>query len=244
MLKYFDIYGFKLPTYGCCVLLGLVVCNIIAIIISKKKRILISDFFLFEVASGIVGVFFAKVFSLTMDLKEGITLPLSFETLDKGGFSYYGGLFGFFITFYLLSRIIKINVGEYERNYVFLIPLLHMFWKTGCFLGGCCFGIPYTGKCAVVFPPDVNVLSGTSVFPIQIVEALGALVITLVLLLFPFAHVSRTGFFFFSYGLERFAFEFFRYHKDGSLISETHILSLLCIFVGIIIIKQRDIQNG
>lgn len=50
------------------------------------------------------------------------------------------------------------------------IPLFHFFGRIGCFLGGCCYGVP----CSFGFTYTHNLIeqaNGVSRFPIQLVEA-------------------------------------------------------------------------
>lgn len=70
----------------------------------------------------------------------------------------------------LAGKIHKFNVKIYIRNFIFLIPFIHAFGRIGCFFAGCCFGIPYNGIGAVVFPENSYALPDVSLFPVQLVE--------------------------------------------------------------------------
>lgn len=235
MLKYVYIGNIRFPTYGLTVVLGVVICNCIALLISKYKKIEYRKYLFPAFCGAILAIIGAKVFGIIDVLLNGSGfIPLS-KLLDTDGYSYFGGLAGFLLAFWLACKATSTDYSLLERHYLFLIPLLHVFWKLGCYAGGCCFGIPYNGPGAVIFPDGVNTLSGTSVFPIQPVEAAGALIIVIVMLAGSQSLVSPESTFLVMYGIERFTLEFFRYHSNMSLFSEGHVYSIICICIGIMI---------
>ena len=59
----------------------------------------------------------------------------------SGGFVFYGGLFGALAAGWLFCR----KRGDFDRlgaDLIPAIPLLHGFGRVGCFLAGCCYGVP------------------------------------------------------------------------------------------------------
>ncbi len=163
MFKYPTIGPFKLPTYGVMIFIGLLTCNLIMSFILKNDRDKLKKSLLIEIVGGAGAVVVAKI-------------------VGGGSYSYFGGLLGFFVAAYVLGKISGIDYAKIEEKLIFLIPLLHVFWKIGCFFGGCCFGIPYSGRFAVIFPGGINELSEAPVFPAQIAEAIAALCITIIMI--------------------------------------------------------------
>lgn len=67
------------------------------------------------------------------------------------------------------------------------IPLFHVFGRVGCFLGGCCYGLPSAWGFVYRYSP-VAEANGVSRFPVQLVEAAWNLVLFLLL-----ARLQRRG---------------------------------------------------
>ena len=101
-----------------------------------------------------------------------------------GGLTFYGGLIGAIIGMYVYCRQYKVDGDNMAKVLVPYIPFAHMFGRIGCFLSGCCYGIPYSGIFAVRFPYDETnpVLSEVSRFPVQLLEAAGNFILFLILL--------------------------------------------------------------
>lgn len=104
-------------------------------------------------------------------------------------------------------------------------------------MGGCCFGIPYKGIGAVIFPDGVNQLSGVEVFPVQLLEAIVALFICIIMLFFKKNKIIKNSvsLYMILYGSTRFVMEFLRYNSEDVIISGGNICSILCVLIGIII---------
>jgi phosphatidylglycerol:prolipoprotein diacylglycerol transferase len=115
------------------------------------------------------------------------------------------------------------------------MPLGLFFGRIGCFLGGCCFGLPSHSPLAVSFPAgsaasyeqaeagllaDKN-LPSLPVHPTQLYEAIGCLVIALCLLVWCLPRKRFEGQvmlqFLSAYAVLRFAIEWLRADDRGSL---------------------------
>ena len=88
---------------------------------------------------------------------------------------FYGGLLGAIGALYLYGKVRKINTDDLLQTAAPCFPLFHAFGRIGCFMAGCCYGIP----CSVGFPlavePDVIR------FPVQLVEAFACIVLFVLL---------------------------------------------------------------
>ena len=60
----------------------------------------------------------------------------------SGGFVFYGGLFGALAAVWLFCRRRKVPFSQLGADLVPAVPLFHTFGRVGCFLAGCCYGIP------------------------------------------------------------------------------------------------------
>lgn len=187
MHVYFHILNLTIPAYGLFISSGLIIANIIAFFVLRYLKEDFNDFVILE-AYCLLGAFFgAKLLYLMISYKEiewsKITDIYYFNQLMQAGFVFYGGLISGLLFVFAAGKIHKINSMEYIRNYVFLVPFVHSFGRIGCFFAGCCYGIPYQGIGAVVFPEESYAPSGISLFPVQLVEA-GCLMILSCVILF------------------------------------------------------------
>lgn len=246
MLKYFYIQTIRVPAYGLFVVMGIVLCCCIALGVAKKRQHQTSLVILFGTVGGVGAIVGAKLLTLIiMSMREGEIL-LSWNEFIEAGYSYYGGLFGFFISIYVFVKYKKIEYEEYATSYIFLLPLLHCFWKISCFMGGCCFGIPYTGIGSVIFPEGINALAGISVFPVQLLESAIALLIAVIIIVLETKNKLywSVSVYLVMYGTTRFAIEFLRYHDAGTKIASGHVCSIVSILIGLIaiLIKKKQVE--
>lgn len=80
---------------------------------------------------------------LTADLPLLCTAPHSFMAKYlSGGFVFYGGLLGGLAGAWLFCKQRRLSFDTLGRDLVPALPLFHAFGRVGCFLAGCCYGIP------------------------------------------------------------------------------------------------------
>lgn len=246
MHKYLYISNIKVPTYSLFVMFGIVVCCCAALIIAKKEqndlRILLAIAFV----GGLGGFVGAKLLPLIVNCVKEKSFISLLSGFKESNYSYFGGLYGFFTTVFIMILVKNEYYIDYARNYIFSIPLLHCFWKIGCYMGGCCFGIPYNGPGAIVFPSGVNSLSGVKVFPVQLLESIIAFIISLLLLFLK--HKNRLCWpistFLLLYGTSRFFIEYLRYHEYAQILYEGQVYSIICVVIGFCLLLVRRNKVG
>ncbi len=239
MLKYIYIHNIRIPSYSLIVIVGVSVCNLIAALMTRYDRRKLKDLLTIEIVGGLGSIIGAKLLAIISCFIQGQIRTISIATIDKAGYYYQGGLIGFFTISYIFVRCFNVSV-EHAAKTVFLIPLLHSFWKIGCYLAGCCCGILYDGIGAVVFPEGVNILSGVSVFPVQLLES-GIAFMNAIFLYFlgrSKAVSVLVGVYLSLYGLERFIIEFLRYHSVPNALFLRCLCSIICFGIGMIICKK------
>lgn len=107
-------------------------------------------------------------------LSESANLPLGdwFRGLLPyvGGAVFYGGLLGGLAAGALYLRIRRLPFAAYADIAAPAIPFFHAFGRIGCFLGGCCYGIPWEGGITYTraLSPEAN---GVARFPVQLLES-------------------------------------------------------------------------
>jgi phosphatidylglycerol:prolipoprotein diacylglycerol transferase len=97
--------------------------------------------------------------------------------------------------------------------------------RIGCFLNGCCFGLPTSCPLGVIFPPDSPAgyfFPNTPLFPIQLAASLKGFLIFGVLLVIE-RWKRFNGFTFWSmlalYSVGRFVIDFFRYYENSMIFA-------------------------
>ena len=256
MHTYLHILGLSIPTYGFLIALGVVISNLIAIFELKRAKLDFNDFIILE-AYCFLGAFIgAKILYLLVSFKEIDWARIKdwdyFNNLMLSGFVFYGGMILGFVFVLVAGKIHNIDAEKYIRSFIFLIPFMHCFGRLGCFMAGCCYGIPYDGFGAVVFPENSFALSGISLFPVQLVEAAGLMLISLVI----FCLMLRKNWYytvetyFISYAVLRFCLEKFRYDQARGFyasLSTSQWISiglLVLAFVSIMFHKKNVSQTN
>lgn len=133
------------------------------------------------------------------------------------GFSFYGAIFGGIGALYLYCRIYKLSFSESLKIFIFSYPVIYGIARVGCFLAGCCYGIPYTGVCCLMSP------SGICRFPVQLLEVLLSFTVWVIMVVGKRKQRNAVKIFFLLHGLSRFFLEFLR---DGGSKTMLGILSV------------------
>jgi phosphatidylglycerol---prolipoprotein diacylglyceryl transferase len=120
--------------------------------------------------------------------------------------------------------------------------------RIGCFLNGCCFGLPTHSHLGMIFPPDSQagyVFPDTPLLPTQLFESVAGFAI-LAIVIWSERYKKFDGHSFWItialYAAWRFTIDFFRYYEDSMVfmnlgnqpISRNQFLSILLIAISII----------
>lgn len=151
----------------------------------------------------------------------------------NGGLAYYGGLIVASITGVLFLRREHFPIGKGVDIVGAVLPLGLCFGRLGCFLGGCCFGLPTESPFGLVFPGGSpasyeqaeagllhdKALPSLPVHPTQLYESFGCLCIAAWLLLRTHPRKRFDGqvmlWFLIDYAVLRFALEYLRADDRG-----------------------------
>ncbi|MDO4477564.1 MAG: prolipoprotein diacylglyceryl transferase [Lachnospiraceae bacterium] len=214
---FFDIFGLKIPAYGTMLALGLVLANVFGLALMKKLKMDTDNVFILEGYMLLGAIFGAKALYLitaasSIDWSRMTDLAY-LKMVMNGGFVFYGGLIGGILGVLLAGRIHKIDVVAYIRVGIIFVPLAHAIGRVGCTLAGCCYGIPYDGPGALIYPELSGAIPGIPLFPVQLVEAGGLLIIFAInLTLFLKMRFRYTlELYLILYLLMRFGLEYLRY---------------------------------
>lgn len=206
MLPYIHII---VPFYGVFVLLGIIAAFLVFI----KRNCVLSLGILKNIqiaASAAIGMLIGSriVFVLTMlpAIIKDFSLAQVIKIILGGGFVFYGGLIGAIAGLYCYGKIRQINLDDLFQTVAPCLPLFHAFGRIGCFMAGCCYGIPCNFGFAMAASPDVVR------FPVQLVESLCCFIIFFALLIIEkhFPNIKLLNVYLISYAIIRFGLEFLR----------------------------------
>lgn len=250
MHPFIHVFGRGLPTYGLLITLGIILANILAIPIIKKKRYEINDFIILEAYCGLGAFLGAKGFYLltvidVVDWNLVISDYSYFAMLMQGGYVFYGGFIGAILLIFVAGKIHAIRTSGFLKDFICLIPFVHGFGRLGCFMAGCCYGIPYDGFGSVVFPAESYAPSGIALFPVQLMEAILVFIIWGVLYTLTLkAKEWNYSFevYLIAYAVIRFVLEFFRYDKERGIfwgLSTSQWIAIAMFVIGWIVFTVR-----
>ena len=224
MHPYFNFFGMDMGTYGIFAALGATIAALYIISTFQNENYKGIKISILGLGWGLGVLFGGKILYFLTRLPEVIDkLDRATSKGDKwdaisfgfSGLVFYGGLIGGLIFTIILCKLFKMNTIKFLDYITPAIPLFHAFGRVGCFLTGCCYGIPsdfgFTTTDAIL-----KSCNGVNRFPVQLLEAALNLVLFVVLFIMrkkPCKKMRRGDIFFtyiFSYSIIRFCLEFLR----------------------------------
>jgi len=110
---------------------------------------LITNAALYSLIAGVVG---ARLFFIVHYFDQYLRDPLSVFAIWEGGLELLGGVILAIIVIFLYLWHHKLPIRRYLDILAIGLMLALVFGRIGCFLNGCCFGIPTNLPWAVRFP--------------------------------------------------------------------------------------------
>ena len=243
MHPFIHIGNITLPMYGLCTMVGTVFALLAVFRLRKKGSPLSEDNLLDALIWAIVlGFVCAKALYFIVDPPR---MPHSWAELwdlISAGLVFYGGMLGGLLGLVFVSLKTRKSVFTYGDLLAPCFCLAHAGGRVGCLMAGCCYGMAYSGPCAVV-------LDGVSRLPTQLMEA-GFLVIFSGILTALYLKKPRrgtvTGWYMVLYSVWRFVIEFFRADERGTVgfLSTSQFISLFIFAFGLfLLIRSRKAVN-
>ncbi len=203
----------------------------------------VQDFFPWAIVGLLLGARLGDVFiydwSYFKNHLSQIFLPFDignhWQYIGIYGMSYFGGLLGLTLAFYLFCRTRKINLLEFSDLFAPAVPLAFTFGRLGNFINGELYGRVTNKFWGMYFPMD---FSGQLRHPSQLYEAFleGILLFAVLWSLrkykFPIGYL--TSFYLMGYGIARFIAEFFREPDKGWIFWSLTFGQWLSVFLLII----------
>ena len=167
--------------YGICIMMGAVLAGVLATCWLQPAYAASHDRFDLVAAMGfcLAGVILGgKLFYLVLNFPSILTNWEQIRVGEDGirrlisyGFVFYGGLAGAVLMLWLYARFLGGYFPAMVLNLMPVVPVVHAFGRIGCFMAGCCYGIPYEGPGHVMFHRALGgAPNGVPLFPVQLLE--------------------------------------------------------------------------
>lgn len=246
-LVLFEIFGFKVYSYGFMIAIGILAAGWFVTKRTKERGYNEDDIFnliIFTVIGGIIG---GKLLFIITEIKSIIKNPKML--LDFGnGFVIYGAILLGALTIYLYCKRKKWNTLDILDNTVPGVALAQGFGRIGCFLAGCCYGAPTDLIIGVEFPADSLAITGVHLHPTQLYSA--AFDFALAAFLIVYSRKNRpagktTGMYLIIYSIGRFLVEFLRDDPRGTvgILSTSQFIAIFTLIAGVIIFNISKIKG-
>lgn len=241
---YPEIFGI-IKSYGLMLAISFGVGLYLTIVRGRKYNLssdTSTDLIFTVLVSSIIGV---RLFFVLTHLGDFHPWYRAFFIWD-GGLTLYGGIFAAIFAVWYLGR---------RRGIPFLVsadlisPALALgigITRIGCFLAGCCYGMPSDCSCAVTFPagaPASLQFGMVAVYPSQLYGSLGGFAVFGLLLImerFSYFRGATFGRYLIFYGIARFLIDFSRYYEPEQVMlfgwSNNQWISLGLMIVGTVIL--------
>jgi phosphatidylglycerol:prolipoprotein diacylglycerol transferase len=158
------------------------------------------------------------------------------------GLMFYGGFLGGIIAGFLYVYLNKLPVRRLMDAVTPAIMLGEGFTRIGCFLNGCCFGVPTNGPCGIVFPHDSPagaLFVDKAIHPTQLYSSAAGF-----LLFFSALWLERrklrpgvlSAVLLIIYSLFRFGIDFVRFYENGANFWGNQVVALCLTAVGVVLL--------
>lgn len=252
-----DVMGKLAPTYDFLLIFGVFVMILYVI-----RRLEKGDGYTREQTNRIL---ILLVISLLLALAASYLIDGVFHSIKEGewafgSINFLGGLIGGFVAFFILMRYYykdpNKDMWQITRTIITGVVIAHAIGRVGCFMAGCCYGIPTESYLGVIFPHGESHIHypGEHVYPTQLFEA-GFLFIMFILLnKVEWFKNKEIYTYLIGYGIWRILIEFIRGDNRGAIITliETEhssfptpaqLLSLGMVVLGIFLVFYKNKQE-
>ena len=213
----FKIGPFSVHSYGLMLAIAFLVGIFISMYYAKKegiKREAIPDLAVYVIIAAIVGARLLYVLGQWHIYKNNL---VEIFMVQRGGLVFLGGFLLALLTIVFYAKKKGISLLKLFDILAPGVVLGYSFGRIGCFLNGCCFGLPAEVPWAVRFSPGSLAYSyfpGELIHPTQLYSS-ASMFLAFLILVFLYKSKKFDGYIFFwgiiFYSVYRFLVEFLRY---------------------------------
>lgn len=246
-LVLFEIFGFKVYSYGFMIAIGILSAVLLFTNRAKKKGYDEDSLFNLIIFSIIGGVLGGKLLFIITEFKSIMKDPSIL--LDFGyGFVIFGAIILGGLTLFLYCKIKKWNALEVLDLVAPGVAMAQGFGRIGCFLAGCCYGAKTDSFLGVEFPADSLAPSGVHLHPTQIYSSIFDFILAFFLLWYSKRANKNgkvVGMYAVIYSVGRFFVEFLRNDPRGNVgsLSTSQFISIFTLALGIALLNIDKIKG-
>lgn len=242
----FSIGPFTVHGYGLMIGIGILAAYWLSEYRAKKHGLDENPIFamaIFCVLGGFIGSKF--LYALTI-LPKMIEDPSVIKDLATG-WVVYGGIIGGIVTAIVFCKIKKMEFLKYFDIIIPSVALAQGFGRIGCFLAGCCYGLPTDSFWGITFTHSHYAPNGVELVPTQLISS-GLNFIHFFILILLSKKLKTPGqiggCYLVFYSVGRFILEFFRgdlIRGSVGILTTSQFISIFTFAAGIAIIVITEI---
>lgn len=206
----FHIGDFAVRWYGILITVGIIAGIAIAYFRCKHYGLTKNDLYDLGFLVIIVGIIGARAVYILSNLPYFMANPGEIITLQMSGLAFIGIIIFNIPAVWIFAKLRKLDYWRILDLAAPSIAIGYFFGRLGCFMNGCCYG-PESTCCGIIMK---GTGLQTPVFPTQLLNALLAIIIFIVLYYFATKKTFFKGWLFvmflYLYSLSSFATEFLR----------------------------------
>jgi len=237
-LKLFSVGPFTVYGYGAMIALGVIAAMLI--LWKRAPRIgLNSDqmtgALLILLITGFLG---AKLLYCIAHFADFRVDPLG--TLGSEGFVVYGGIIVGIITAFFWSKKKGVGFMDFLDTVFPAVAIAQGFGRIGCFLAGCCYGLPTDSVLGVVFPEGCGAPAGIPLWPVQLFSSGFDFLLSILMLVWE-RKKEKNGrnvlIYLYGYSVGRFIIEYFRNDTRGEVgfLSTSQFISVFVLIFAVVL---------
>lgn len=236
-----NIYGpISIHSYGLMIAIGLLVFLYLIARNPRFHTLKLEDRFMGILLVGIVtGIVGGRLLFIATS-PEAYQSPLDVIAFWQGGFRVLGAVIAIMIVLPLYLSLIKVPIIPLLDLLAIYAPVLQSISRIGCFLSGCCYGIPTTHPWGIIYTDTQSAAPlYLCLHPTQLYSAIGHMLIFAAMYFFFQHRFSKPGalisIFLILISLERFLIDFWRADRAvGPLLSVDQRIAVGLLILGII----------
>ena len=219
--------------YGLMIGIGVIAAYLTAEYRAKKLKLDPDQVFSLVIWCLIFGGLGSKLLFCLTTLDQILADPSFLLHSLANGWVVYGGLIGGVLGGFLFCRHKKINFLSYFDLALPSVALAQGFGRIGCFLAGCCYGLPTDSPIGITFTNSAYAPNGVSLIPTQLISS-GLDFLHFFVLLFiakrKKAEGQVGGFYLIFYSVGRFILEYFRGDMARGSVGELSTSQFIAVF--------------
>lgn len=234
----FRIGPLALRSWGLMLLIGFLLGYWLAVKRASRYGVpksMLLDLALYLLLAGIIG---GRLVYVLLNLPFYVSNPIQILAIWNGGLSFYGSLGAGVLTTLLFCRRRGIGFLQIADLITPSLVLGYAFGRIGCFLNGCCYGVPTTLPWGVKFP---GVFFGEPVHPVQLYASAANFLFMFLLLWFDKEKKKVTGqtfsLYMMLYALYRILAEILRKGATAQILfdgmTQAQVASIILFFIGV-----------